>query len=437
MQQINLFPGQEQCYIPPLIHFPTETSDENKEQLILGKKIKNDTDLILWLSGKDINQKNEEEKTVPNELNSKVKKKLRNKLINNAKKCEYYFVDHFSNKEFINNPCPYCLKKIFDHNELLRFVNFQEFVYYLKYLFYLSDQVLSYSSLNFKKNKKEIDVLFSQFKSKEVNWNFDEEKIICKLCLFILVNKPNFLENIKKIFFEGRNDNNLNNDDIVVEINYDEEKCNNGTDEEKKKKKGNNKLNKIKLNNNYMYDIPNRINIYKSKNININISNTNIINNNKNNDDISFYKTFFDLSEKINNNSQEKIKPEEFRAYYKSLFIINHNEIVEDVTDIINELSRLIQCINNINNKNSNNDQYISNIRDMQNKIFLLLIKILSLMANTNNCLMAYLNDYSKININISQIIQSFINQNGLNFTNIQQIMRIFLLACNLFFLPQ
>ena len=43
--------------------------------IILGKKIKNDADLISWLSGKDKNQKTVEDKVIQSELNYKVKKK--------------------------------------------------------------------------------------------------------------------------------------------------------------------------------------------------------------------------------------------------------------------------------------------------------------------------------------------------------------------------
>ena len=43
----------------------------------LKKKIKNDAELISWLSGKDIDSKKYEDRHVPEELNSKVKKKIK------------------------------------------------------------------------------------------------------------------------------------------------------------------------------------------------------------------------------------------------------------------------------------------------------------------------------------------------------------------------
>ena len=84
MQQINPLLNPENNFFYPFNNFPKYENEDKSEKLLLGKKIKNDTDLILWLSGKEINQKKEQEKSVPSELNSKVKKKLSNKLIKNA-----------------------------------------------------------------------------------------------------------------------------------------------------------------------------------------------------------------------------------------------------------------------------------------------------------------------------------------------------------------
>ena len=167
IQQINgLFFNPNQYFLSPLNPLPKYEKENSEEKDFLGKKIKNDADLISWLSGKDKNQKTVEDKVIQSELNYKVKKKLKNKLINNAKKCEHYFSKHYQNKEYINFRCTYCLKNVFNHNELLRFVNFEEFVYYLKYIFYLSDKVTCYSIINFKSNKKSFDSLFSKFKKK-------------------------------------------------------------------------------------------------------------------------------------------------------------------------------------------------------------------------------------------------------------------------------
>ena len=103
MQPINSILNTENKLLIPLVHIQNGQNEDKKEKQILGKKIKNDGDLILWLSGKDIKEKNQSEKLVPPELYSKVRKKLRNKLIKNAKKCELYFITHFSNKKCIIN----------------------------------------------------------------------------------------------------------------------------------------------------------------------------------------------------------------------------------------------------------------------------------------------------------------------------------------------
>ena len=81
MQKENSFFDLKNNFLSPINSFNKFENEEKKEKLFLGKKIQSDTDLILWLSGKEINQKNESEKTVPSELNSKVKRKLRNKYL--------------------------------------------------------------------------------------------------------------------------------------------------------------------------------------------------------------------------------------------------------------------------------------------------------------------------------------------------------------------
>ena len=137
---------------------------------------------------------------------------------------------------------------------------------------------------------------------------------------FTLINKPNFLENIKQIFLEGKNELGIEeSDNILIEINTDN--------------KINEKISKIKE---YKKDIPNNynINIYNSNNINV--DNTKIIiNNNYNNfnnyinvEEISCYDSFYNLQQKIKNNS-ENSKSEDIILYYKQLFFINHNEIIE------------------------------------------------------------------------------------------------------------
>jgi hypothetical protein len=432
MQQTTTFLKPEPYFSSPFLQIQNESSSDSKEKNLLGKKINNDTDLILWLSGKEINQKLDEERTVPSELNSKLKRKLRNKLIKTAKKCELYYINNFANKEYIFNKCSYCLKKIFDHNELLRFVNFQDFVYYLKYIFYLSEQVISYSTNNFKNNKKDSDILFSKFEKKEENWIFDKEKIICKLCLFILINKPNFIQNIKEIFFEGKCDNEFIIDELIEGINYDE--FYNIKYEEVIQKKRNNRDNKKLFNNRYNYDIPKKTNIYKPNNINININNANIFNNNynyNNVNDLSDYKSFIDFKEKISNNPQEYLNPGEFTEFFKKLFFLNHNQIIDFCKELSLNLQKLINDTATINNSQNDSKEHNINIQTVQNTIYLLLNKILALMNNTSISLYVYMNDYSN-NIILVSLLNNLLYRNIYNLSRMENTMSVFFSACNL-----
>ena len=432
MQSTKSFYNPKNNFLSLLDSSPKCENDSKKENHFLGKKISNDTDLILWLSGKDINQKNEIEKAVPSELNSKLKRKLRNKLIKNAKKCELYFVSHFSYKEFIINTCLYCLKNFFDHNELLRFVNFEDFVYYLKYIFYLSNEVFSYSLINFKNNKKDIDILFSKYQSKEENWKFDKDKIICKLCMLKLVNKPNLVENMKKIFLEKKCEFGIrSNDDLIIDLNIN--KQNLEQDKELNKKKGNNEINKNKINknsynNNYKDDIPNKINNNNSNYININ--NKHKKNNNYKDTEISYYINEFDLIAKINNSQ----KLEETYPYYKYLFFITHNIIVHLYMKLQSELEKVIENIQNLPlEKEENKKELLINIQKSQSDIFLLLNEILKLKVFVNNCLVVYQEEYSRIDINLFQSLNNLINLNGSNCSNIEKTIGLFLLAYKLY----
>ena len=418
MQQINNnILNPDQYFIPP---YPK--IEKKKEDTFLGKKINSDADLISWLSGKEINQKTTEERLVPNELNFKVKKKLRNKLIKNAKKCELYFVQHHQNKEYINIKCMYCLKDIFNHNELLKFTKFGEFIYYLKYIFYLSDKVFSYSLTNFKNNKKESDILFSKFESKEENWIFNFDKYICKLCIFKLINKPNFIEKIKEIFLEGKNEMGIIDEHIIVEIKNEEK------DNEKKKNKSI-KIMKDKIN------IPNYTN-----NINININNTNIINNNFNDynesSDSLIYQAFYNLYEKIINNSIEDINKEEINIFWNKMFYINHNKIIDECSQIIFEMENMYYYLKNTNPINE--DQNIKNakniiINQFSYKIIFLLNNIFEFTNITNNCLIKYQSAYPNFFINTFNILQNIINQNNSNRQLVEKIFNDFIQLIKLY----
>ena len=421
MQQTNdNLLKSDQYFLPPL---PKIDKNKKEENVFLGKKINSDADLISWLSGKEINQKTAEEKLVPYELNFKVKKKMKNKLIKNAKKCELYFVQHHQNKEYINIKCIYCLKDIFNHNELLRFINFEEFIYYLKYIFYLSDKVFSYSLTNFKNNKKESDILFSKFEAKEENWKFNKEKIICKLCIFKLINKPNFIEKIKEIFIEGKNEMGIIDTDeqIIVEIKNEEEN-------EENKKKSINRVKKDKTN------IPKYVNNYSPNNINININNSNIINNNFNNynngPDLLIYQRFYYLYEKIRNNSIENMSKEQINTFWIIMFYINHNKILDDCSQIDIEIKKIFYLLQNINAINEDqNIQNVNNIIIQQifNKIVFLFNSILQLINITNDCLIQFQNVFPNFFKKELEALQNILKQNDFNSELVEKIFNDFI----------
>ena len=213
-------------FLSPIQISPKVFKNDNPPDNFIGKKLTGDAELISWLSGIEINNKNSKEDEGLEENNSKIKKKLKNKLIKNARKCEFYFKPKCENEELVCAQCAYCLKKYFNYNELIRFVNFDDFIHYLKYMFYLSDKVTCYSIINYKSNKKSFDLLFSKFKKKEEKWDFNQEKILCKLCMLKLINKPEFMKKMKSILLHGENEKsyNINEGDIIIELNSNENK---------------------------------------------------------------------------------------------------------------------------------------------------------------------------------------------------------------------
>ena len=90
------------------------------------KKIKNDAELISWLSGKDIDSKKYEDRHVPEELNSKVKKKLKNKLIknnnekitNNKNINDNKDIEFYQNEQILNGYASDFTKKIYYQREI-------------------------------------------------------------------------------------------------------------------------------------------------------------------------------------------------------------------------------------------------------------------------------------------------------------------------------
>ena len=90
----------------PISPNPAENEPSNN---FLGKKLSGDAELISWLSGVEMKNKNLKDDEGLDENNSKIKKKLRNKLIKNAKKCELYFIHRYPDDECFEIQCVYTL----------------------------------------------------------------------------------------------------------------------------------------------------------------------------------------------------------------------------------------------------------------------------------------------------------------------------------------
>ena len=454
-QKNKKFESNINYFNTPVVNTPYLDEKNQTTNKFLGKKLTGDAELISWLSGKELNNKNIKDDEGFEESNSKIKKKLRNKLIKNAKKCELYFIHKYPDEECIYAQCIYCLKKIFNHNELIRFINFDDFAHYLKYIFYLSDKVICYSVNNFKSNKKSFDILFSKFKKKEEKWNFNQEKIICKLCMFKLINKPDFIKKIKKIFLKGENEKsyNINEGDVIIELNLDENKNNIKSNfiVEKIKKNDINKSHKIFenknkrqiSNNNYNYNQrdyfpnnnnyynPNCFNIYNSNNININIKNNNkIINNIYTNNN-----PFIELCEKKKNNNEIKyINPNQINNYWQTLFFLNHNKITDLCIEIRNEINQLMaymKKLNNNQNNNKNENQYI--IYSSKERTTFLLNDIINSIKININYLNAFTYDLNNCNDKNKNIINELINDNKNNYYKINNAIGMYMSGVNLY----
>ena len=435
-------------FLSPIQISPKLFKNDNPPDNFIGKKLTGDAELISWLSGIEINNKNSKEDEGLEENNSKIKKKLKNKLIKNARKCEFYFKPKSENEEFVCAQCAYCLKKYFNYNELIRFVNFDDFIHYLKYIFYLSDKVTCYSIINYKSNKKSFDLLFSKFKKKEEKWDFNQEKILCKLCMLKLINKPEFMKKMKSILLHGENEKsyNINEGDIIIELNSNENKNKNNKSNfivEKYKNNNTNKnhktydKNKKQINNNinyiprplfpqYNYNNPNYLNIYNSNNINININHDNKIINN-------YYpnNSLLELCEKSKNNQLEikDINQNQINSYWHQLFFINHNKVVDICKEIKIEIAHLYNymkiAIQKFLDKEKFNLEYqilqVSRTRTLY--LFTQIINYIDINKNYFNVFLNDLNSYPNKE-NDAKILLELIKENRKNFIKINQIIQ-------------
>ena len=418
-----------------------DKEDQNKNNDFLGKKISSDAELIMWLSsGEDtsIDIQNVKFPFVP--LNSKIKSKVFDKLIKIAKQCELFY-RHKCKNDYIKKNCANCFEINFHQNDLLRFFNYETFLYYMKYLFLVQNKIVAYSKENFNQNKNDFEELFKRFKDKKEVWVFKDTKIICKQCMYFLINKPNFFENIKGIFLRQEkkffllNNQELNEPENNYNINFNnKEKIKNNNDINKERnleaiiipknifkitKTSKNEINKNNIDKN---------DFYKNKNNNI------IINYNNQNNNIFntlIFKDSFSLNDNPffwNNNTFQKTFQNPCPLPYINNLYMNYNfnylndlqninpdnlknlffEIKKEMTNII----RIVQ----LSKKDNDKTKYLSRIDLLNQKIinyFGLIEK--SVIDNTNS-----LNNFlfkCDININreifeISPNIIEFINEN-------------------------
>ena len=337
----------------------TDIEEHNKNNNFLGKKFSSDAELIMWLStGEDtsIDIQNVKFPFVP--LNSKIKSKVFDKLIKIAKQCELFY-RHKCKNEYIKKNCANCYETNFHQNDLLRFFNYETFLYYMKYLFLVSNKIVCYSKENFNNNKNDFEELFKQFKEKKEIWIFKDTKIICKQCMYFLINKPNFFENIKGIFLRKEKkfffyNNNELNEFEQKNLNI-KERINNYNSNNKKNKD----IDAIIITKNVFKIVKTPRNDIINENIN-NIENNdnNKINDNKNNIVINY-------NNHNNNIYNTLIFKDEYKFNNNSIFGMNSFRNLPQIP-IINNL----YINNNINHLN-----YLSSVNSNYYQLFFLELK--------------------------------------------------------------
>ena len=147
--------------------------------------------------------------------NNGVSIRLKKKLLKIANLCERYY-HHKCKNIYLKKNCEICFKNEHCLNELLRFKNSKDFLNYLRYLYLCKNEVVDYSHEIFSVNKKELLDYHRDYEKESNNWTFKIPKILCKSCIFKIINKKNSLEIFKKILID-KNDKNNNN--VIVNNN--------------------------------------------------------------------------------------------------------------------------------------------------------------------------------------------------------------------------
>jgi len=372
-----------------------------EEQKLLGKKLSSDAELIMWLSSEDKNNIDKSELKFPlAHLCNRMKGKDYAKLIKIAKQCELFYI-HKCKNEYINKYCLNCTQTNFHQNDLIRFINIETFLYYMKYMFYVSNNIVAYSKSNFNENKKDFENIINNSKEIKEKWKFKGAKIICKQCMLKLINKPNFFENIKEILFRKKSQNEKYNQ---IELNEENDIYDNNNENSNKFSDEKNIiiLNLDKKSKKQMMKNDSNI-IINYNNPNNNIFNTIIFNNN-----LTSLPSFENTSkinfEQINSN------------YIQALFISIENEL----NNILNTLELFkLKKYNNINclskmrlinyNINSNINLLINSIKTNLNFLNIFMPQN-DILKNYSNIVLYLINDNTNMINLLNRLYTAIIN---------------------------
>ena len=147
--------------------------------------------------------------------------KIESNLIKIARTCEHFF-RHKCKNNYFKKTCSICHKNEHHTNELVRFKNYKDFINYLRYLFLCMENVLNYNNDIFIENKNEFIIFYNEFEKKLNKWGFKNPKVICKLCIFEILNHPNSLKFLQEKFKDSKTENLLNSDNDKIYENKNE-----------------------------------------------------------------------------------------------------------------------------------------------------------------------------------------------------------------------
>jgi hypothetical protein len=147
--------------------------------------------------------------------------KIESNLIKIARTCEHFF-RHKCKNNYFKKTCSICHKNEHHTNELVRFKNYKDFINYLRYLFLCMENVLNYNNDIFIENKNEFIIFYNEFEKKLNKCGFKNPKVICKLCIFEILNHPNSLKFLQEKFKDSKTENLLNSDNDKIYENKNE-----------------------------------------------------------------------------------------------------------------------------------------------------------------------------------------------------------------------